>query len=270
MPTPRSLLVGFDGSEGARSATRWALGVAAALKDVPVELLAASGLPPIPRTGWHLPVEALLEEQERQLEAAASDFLERGRQTGIEVQLSILRAGAVPLLFERSGSGGDVLLVLGAHAEPRRWSPLGSVSAAVVRKARCPVVVVRGTAWVSPPRRVVWATDGSRAAEAALQAVERWIPAAEITALTVLETGRPGATPAGEEPEPPIAPERSGLQLHRLRGDPEKAILEELERNPPDLVALGRRGLSAWKELLLGSVSHKLLELAPCPVLVAH
>jgi nucleotide-binding universal stress UspA family protein len=37
-----------------------------------------------------------------------------------------------------------------------------------------------------------------------------------------------------------------------------------------ELVAAGRRGHSAWSERVLGGVTEKLLQLAPCPVLVAH
>ena len=37
-----------------------------------------------------------------------------------------------------------------------------------------------------------------------------------------------------------------------------------------DLITAGRRGQSAWEDLLTGSVSDKLLQLAPCPVLLAH
>jgi nucleotide-binding universal stress UspA family protein len=37
-----------------------------------------------------------------------------------------------------------------------------------------------------------------------------------------------------------------------------------------DLLAAGRTGHSGWRNLLLGGVAEKLLQLAPCPVLLAH
>lgn len=37
-----------------------------------------------------------------------------------------------------------------------------------------------------------------------------------------------------------------------------------------DLIVVGARGLSKFEELLLGSVSHGVLEKAPCPVIVTR
>jgi len=54
-----------------------------------------------------------------------------------------------------------------------------------------------------------------------------------------------------------------------LEGEPADRILEQAERVGADLIACGSRGMGELTALLLGSVSHKLLQLAPCPVLVA-
>ncbi len=50
-------------------------------------------------------------------------------------------------------------------------------------------------------------------------------------------------------------------------GEPAEALLEEAERAGADLLACGTRGHGELTALLLGSVSHELLRLAPCPVL---
>ena len=47
-------------------------------------------------------------------------------------------------------------------------------------------------------------------------------------------------------------------------------ILSLLEQQPPDLLVVGSRGLSAGRRLLLGSVSSALVNHAPCPVLVVR
>lgn len=52
-------------------------------------------------------------------------------------------------------------------------------------------------------------------------------------------------------------------------GDPVKKILHEAEHEAVDLIVMGTRGLSDLKGLLLGSVSHKVCQLAKCPCLTA-
>lgn len=51
-------------------------------------------------------------------------------------------------------------------------------------------------------------------------------------------------------------------------GDPAAAILEIAEKEAADLVVIGSRGLGALSGLVMGSVSQKLVHLAPCPVLI--
>ncbi|MCK6453036.1 MAG: universal stress protein [Alphaproteobacteria bacterium] len=47
-------------------------------------------------------------------------------------------------------------------------------------------------------------------------------------------------------------------------GDPADSLLKIADERKVDLIALGRRGLGAIKGLLLGSVSHKVSQLADC------
>ena len=50
-------------------------------------------------------------------------------------------------------------------------------------------------------------------------------------------------------------------------GEPARVILDRAASVGADLVVMGTRGLSELKGLLLGSVSHKVLQLAECPCL---
>ncbi len=52
-------------------------------------------------------------------------------------------------------------------------------------------------------------------------------------------------------------------------GDPVKEILREADHEAVDLIVMGTRGLSDLKGLLLGSVSHKVCQLADCPCVIA-
>lgn len=54
----------------------------------------------------------------------------------------------------------------------------------------------------------------------------------------------------------------------RLQGDASQEIMEYTEKEKVDLVILGSRGLGAFKGMLLGSVSHRIVQQADCHVLV--
>jgi len=55
-----------------------------------------------------------------------------------------------------------------------------------------------------------------------------------------------------------------------LEGDPAKKICEAARAEGCDLVVMGTRGLSDLEGLFLGSVVHKVLVCAPCPVLAVR
>lgn len=53
-----------------------------------------------------------------------------------------------------------------------------------------------------------------------------------------------------------------------LQGQPAKAILEYAEDSNCDLIVIGSRGLGGIRELVLGSVSHNVVQHAKVPILV--
>lgn len=55
-----------------------------------------------------------------------------------------------------------------------------------------------------------------------------------------------------------------------LAGDAARGIVEAAQLEQCDLIVMGTRGLSDFEGLLLGSVTHKVLVTAPCPVLVVR
>lgn len=57
-------------------------------------------------------------------------------------------------------------------------------------------------------------------------------------------------------------------QLKMLRGEPGPAIVDYANKELFDLVIIGSRGLNSLQEMVLGSVSHKVVKRVKCPVLI--
>ncbi len=53
-----------------------------------------------------------------------------------------------------------------------------------------------------------------------------------------------------------------------MHGRPADEIIRYLESSGADLMVIGSRGLNALQEFALGSVSHKVIKHAKCPVLI--
>ena len=60
------------------------------------------------------------------------------------------------------------------------------------------------------------------------------------------------------------------VRIERMEGDAAERILNLSKREKPDMIVLGSRGRGAFKELLLGSVSHKVTNHAGYPVLIVR
>jgi len=58
------------------------------------------------------------------------------------------------------------------------------------------------------------------------------------------------------------------IQTRIIDGEPARAILKSAEDEQADLIVIGSRGVGDLKSLLLGSVSHKVVEEASCPCVV--
>lgn len=55
-----------------------------------------------------------------------------------------------------------------------------------------------------------------------------------------------------------------------LEGNVVDQIVKTAKEGNFDLIVVGARGLSKFEELLLGSISHGVVEKAPCPVIVTR
>jgi nucleotide-binding universal stress UspA family protein len=135
-------------------------------------------------------------------------------------------------------------------------------------------------------KSIVWANDGSEAAQRALPLVKEMArpDGAKITIVHVVERveGSGGVGPTRRVDEPQLQAE-----LERLAGDleqdgfnvslyidadvgarPANEIIKKSREVSADLIVVGSHGHTIIGGLLLGSVAYRLLHAAPCPVLV--
>lgn len=178
------------------------------------------------------------------------------------------------------------LLVLGArHLSDMGKFVQGSVSNEVVHKARCPVTIVHADASLFEAAhigRVLVPVDGTEPCHKAAALAGDLARSAGVPVELIF------CQPGGGPSDAANGVESQSGRVFRLArealGEVPAGIDEVLshaERTPEAIVArarhhadgmpmivMGRRGLSKWRESLLGSVSHRVIDLAPCPVTV--
>ncbi|OLR94462.1 universal stress protein [Actinokineospora bangkokensis] len=262
-------MVGVDGSDAAWQALRWAA-AETGLRGAPLLLVHAGDV-----GGGGRGV------------LSRARTLVRALAPGTETRVALRPGPPERVLVD--AAAGEALLVTGGRglgSTPR--SALGSVSAAVVECARCPVVVVRGPAPDTGP--VVVGVDGTPAsdsavamafAEAALRgaplvAVHTFSDVAFTDLWTVLPLDVDRLAVEGVERQL-LADRLSGArQAHpdvevRLlvrRDRPVRALLAEAAG--ARLVVVGSRGAHTGAGMGLGSTSRTLTRLCDCPVAVVH
>ena len=141
--------------------------------------------------------------------------------------------------------------------------------------------------------KTVLAVDGSDNSYEAVHALKYFARAEQLTLLHALNVPRPAypmmLPEAAEEfyttleqsmredgerlldRVQSLLPMHAGPSTKQLRiGSPAEVILSMAEEQKTDLIVMGARGLGPIKERLLGSVSHRVLTLAPCATLIVN
>ncbi|NKZ08051.1 universal stress protein [Actinomadura latina] len=275
------VVVGYDGSENGVRALDWAAGEAR-IRGVPLTVVHAyevyiGGPVAMPMVDLRsLAQETLdggLEHVRKQApDVAVRGALECGRPAGMLIEAG---ESADLIVLGPRGLGGFAGLVL------------GSVSAQVVAHASCPVVIARGDPdQGTGPGRVVAGVDGSPASRAALamafaeaeshglsvHAVVAWesVQVQDLPPLADEAGMRKAATARLEQMVIPLRELHPGVdvQAEVVVGPPREVLLAAAAE--ARLLVVGSRGLGGFRGLLLGSVSHALVQHAPCPVAVVH
>jgi nucleotide-binding universal stress UspA family protein len=131
---------------------------------------------------------------------------------------------------------------------------------------------------------ILVAYDGSEGAKRALDEAARHANGQPLAVVSVAELlpqfGRAGAMLLAEEDEErkrQLAEAMAALKARGVaakaverRGDAAEAIVDEAQQEGAELIVLGTRGLNAAKRWLMGSVSTRVVQHAPCNVLVVR
>lgn len=135
--------------------------------------------------------------------------------------------------------------------------------------------------------RILVATDGSESAKKAFEKsiylAQKCNSKIEVVHVVTCELGGDSATIYDlldeakvtarkmlEEYKIEAAKNDIPIEIMITQGDAAKIIIELSKKNKYDLIIMGTRGRTAFQELLLGSVSLKVMHHAICPVMVVR
>jgi nucleotide-binding universal stress UspA family protein len=291
MANRMKILVGYDGSECADAALD-DLRRAGLPSDAQVKVLSVV-------ENWLPPPSALeiIEHIDRDQEYLA--LARRGgirlvpTEPGWDVKSESGAGSPATVIIEKADEWGADLIVVGSHGHTALGRFFfGSVSQKVLHEARRSVRVARGRIEEpDTPVRLIVGVDGSKGAEAAVEAVagRKWPAGSEARIvnatwaapqLTSHRMVGPIITWINEEKArvKKIIDEAVGkLSAAGLKADvvvkedePKRLLVAEAESWGADCIFVGARGMGRIDRFLLGSVSSAVAARAHCSVEVAH
>lgn len=289
------ILVATDFSETAAVALDWGAELAAQ-QGARLELVHALTLPPsvaeyVPQAGPDLTFE-LQKAARLKLEETAASVRDRLP----ELDTLLVQGTPSRVILDRAEEVGAEVIVLGTRGlSGLRHLLLGSTAERVVQRAHCPVLCVHpeDKGRHRPIRSILVPTDFSDDADLAIaKAHEILAPLESGAALTLvhafslpIEYTAYGPIPVSVhylrdagldaerrlfELEERLKAEGVEVETVAREGDPLTVILEEAKSRKVDLIAMGTRGLTGIRHLLLGSTAERVVLHAPCPVLTVR
>ena len=288
--TLKNILIGTPLSEGSDEVVQTGVSIARASGATP-HLAHIMTLPPtyvgLPGEYYGATDEAVFEAYRQELndklaaQARRTGLLgEDGRAGVLHFETGVPHRGLEGLASTLQAD----LIVVGATERRHRHLGLGSTADRVIRRAPCPVLLVRpGIPF--PPKRVLAPVDFSTGSAGALRFGVGLLESivGKVPGIEVLFVMSPGESTLHFSPEQ-IA-RFATAELHRFvdkavpqaartvdcrvrSGYPAEQIVQEIEEKHPELAFLGTREKSGIERLMIGSVASSLLREAPCNVLV--
>jgi nucleotide-binding universal stress UspA family protein len=279
----RTIVVGVDSSRESDRAVDWARGVATGDDRIVVV------------HGWDVPIvtsyDMVVVVDPHEIEVAAKQGVDDLMQRVADERLSAVTAqGAAGRVLVEQGEQAD-MIVVGHRGSSRAALVLGSTANYVLHHTAKPVVVIRG-AEIRPPRRIVVGVDDhelrTEGENASVRAVQwAWslpgvdeVVVAHAWFIPALAIGRMSSYAIDSDEMDTAArsvvnrvlraagppPEGVTVVAESIRGTPDFALIEA--SNNADLVVVGSRGRGGFAELILGSISAKVVAHSHCPVAV--
>lgn len=288
------VVVAVDGSEASNNAVRWAANTAMK-RGLPLRLATSYTMPQYLYAEGMVPPDELFSD----MQSESMEKIEQARGIAHEVAPDVLightiaEGSPIDMLLEMSSE--VTMLVLGSRGlGGLSGMVMGSVSAAVVSHAHCPVVVVRENNNVTEANKygpVVVGVDGSEVSQQATEVAfeEASARAAELIAVHTwmdmqAQSSLAGITAAQnqwediEREQAELLSERLGPLIERFpdvsvkkvitRDRPVRALAEQAEG--AQLLITGSHGRGGFRGMLIGSTSRALLQSAPCPMMVVR
>ncbi|MDP2065096.1 MAG: universal stress protein [Burkholderiaceae bacterium] len=287
----RNILVATDLSSPARHAARRAAQVASASRASLTVIHVAGGsvLGELQRwLGQDSATEtALLETAQHTLQTLSESL---GGHMVQPVHQEVARGPVVDRIIDVANRVAAGLIVIGAHGTGYlRRLALGSTAERLLRRSRRPVLVVRQTPH-EPYQRVLVPVDFSSSTNAAIELARQVAPDTPLVLLHVWSVPYEGKLRFAGVSQLTIdhyrrsAREEALQKMHQLadshqlavdewtpcvmEGDVTLQISEQEQEHDCDLVVIGKHGHHFVEELLLGSVTQRVLADAQCDVLV--
>jgi nucleotide-binding universal stress UspA family protein len=285
------IVVGVDGSTASTAAVRWAAR-RASKRNTGLTIVHASP-PMVPMSSlveWRGPTPSdVMSAQEEQARRLIDDAAKTANDTadGLRIQAKAIAAEPVPALLELSNEA-QILVVGRRGMSSLAGVLLGSVSIAMIHRARCPVAVIHDESpaeAASTDAPVLVGIDGSPASELATAIAfdEASWRGVELVALHAAYDSDPFGIHqlewAAVEPkaDEALAERLAGWQERypdvRVRravvfDRPAHYLVEQAKT--AQLVVVGTRGHGEFTSLLLGSVSAGVVQATRTPVIVAR
>ena len=293
MPKLEKILCPVDFSEFAARAYYYARSLAQHYKAALVVQHVTEPLLSIYRGYMTAPfIEDAYLKQESYAEQELHEFIARYNGPGDQPELVLQRGPVAESVLSLAAERNVDLIVMGTHG--RRGFDhlvLGSVAERVLRKASCPVLVIRDPTrtFVDAGNRedpvniqsILFCTDfddnSPRALEYALSLALQY--SSGISLLHVIEAMAdvPGLAEEIQlvqqqlEESIPEDARRWAKVVSTVRtGKPSKEIIDYASEIHADLIVMGVRGRGAVDLTLFGSTTHRVIQLATCPVLVVR